>query len=107
MSNMAFDIISPRDAYAAYMMGSTLIDVRTSGEVANKAINLKNLKAIPFEELETRLSEIPANRQVIFFSRVGVKGKEAAKILSSSGFGSVAMVDGGVTAWEEYGLPVK
>ncbi len=107
MSNISFDTITPRDAYAAYMMGSTLIDVRTNNEVASKAINLRNLKAIPFEELETRLSEIPANRQVIFFSRVGVKGKEAAKILSKHGFEHVAMVEGGVTAWEEYGLPLK
>ena len=107
MSKINFDIISPRDAYAAYVMGSTLVDVRTTTEIENKAINLKNLKNIPFEELEGRVEEIPANRQVIFFSRVGVKGKEAAKILAKHGFEQVAMVDGGVTAWEEYGLPVK
>lgn len=107
MSKSGFDVISPRDAYAAYIMGSTLVDVRTTKEIESKAINLKNLKNIPFEELEKRVSEIPANRPVIFFSRVGVKGKEAAKILAKQGFEQVAMVDGGVTAWEEFGLPVK
>ena len=107
MTNRHFDVISPREAYAAYMMGSVLVDVRTSSEVEKKAINLKSLKKIPFEELEQRISELPANRKVVFFSRVGVKGQEAAKILTRYGFDDVAMVDGGITAWEEDGLPVS
>lgn len=107
MANKHYDIISPREAYAAYMLGSILVDVRTAKETEQKAINLKLLKQIPFEELEQRVSELPANRKVVFFSRVGVKGQEAAKILSRYGFEDVAMVDGGITAWEEDGLPVR
>jgi rhodanese-related sulfurtransferase len=107
MANKHFDIISPREAYAAYMLGSVLVDVRTSSETEKKAINLKSLKKIPFEELEQRVAELPANRKVVFFSRLGVKGQEAAKILSKYGFEDVAMVDGGFTAWEEAGLPVS
>ena len=107
MTNVTFDVITPRDAYAAYVMGSTLVDVRTTAEIENKAIALKNLKKIPFEELSQRVNEIPSNRQVVLFSRVGVKGKEAAKILAKHGYENVAMVDGGITAWEEYGLPIK
>lgn len=107
MTNKHFDVISPREAYAAYMMGGILVDVRTTSEIEKKAINLKSLRKIPLEELEQRVSELPANRKVVFFSRVGVKGQEAAKILSRFGFEDVAMVDGGITAWEEDGLPVS
>jgi rhodanese-related sulfurtransferase len=107
MTNKHFDVISPREAYAAYMMGGILVDVRTTSEIEKKAINLKSLRKIPLEELEQRVSELPANRKVVFFSRVGVKGQEAAKILSHFGFEDVAMVDGGITAWEEDGLPVS
>ena len=107
MKNSTFDVISPRDAYASYMMGGILVDVRTPSEIENIAIDLKKLKVIPFEDWESRISELPKNQKVVFFSRVGVKGQEAAKVLSKYGFYNVAMVEGGITAWEEAGLPVK
>ena len=107
MKKINYDVISPREAYAAYILGSVLVDVRTSMETQNKSVDLKRLKQIPFEELEARIGELPANKPVVFFSRVGVKGQQAAKLLSKNGFSQVAIVDGGVTAWEEEGLPVK
>lgn len=107
MNNTTFDVISPRDAYASYMLGSILVDVRTPSEVESSAIDLKKIKQIPLEELENRISELPDNQKVVFFSRVGVKGQEAAKVLARHGYHDVAMVDGGVTAWEEAGLPVR
>lgn len=32
MKNTTFDVISPRDAYASYMMGGILVDVRTPSD---------------------------------------------------------------------------
>ncbi len=102
-----FEQISPREAYAAYMRGSLLVDVRDSAEVAAKAADLKQLVVLPFSELDQRLGELPTNRQVVFVSRVGVKSAEAAKLLTERGFDKVATVQGGLTAWEAEGLPIR
>lgn len=102
-----FEQISPREAYAAYMRGSLLVDVRDNAEVATKAADLKQLVMLPFSELDQRLGELPTNRQVVFVSRVGVKSAEAAKLLTERGFDKVATVQGGLTAWEAEGLPIR
>jgi rhodanese-related sulfurtransferase len=102
-----FQTLSPRDAYAAYMAGSTVVDVRSKNETEEKVADLKRLLKIPFEELGQRLGELPANRPVVLVSRVGVKGKEAAQLLVEHGLQNVALVDGGITAWEADGLPIR
>ena len=102
-----FEQITPREAYAAYMRGSLLVDVRDSSEVATKAADLKQLVVLPFGELDQRLGELPTNRQVVFVSRIGVKSAQAARLLAEHGFDQVATVQGGLTAWEAEGLPVR
>lgn len=99
--------ISPREAYAAYIRGSILVDVRDAAEVAAKAADLKRLVVLPFGELDQRLGELPTNRQVMFVSRIGIKSAQAAKILADNGFDQVATVQGGLTAWEAEGLPIR
>jgi rhodanese-related sulfurtransferase len=99
--------ISPREAYAAYMTGSVLVDVRDAQATQQRSVDVKTVVQIPFEELDARLSELPTNRQVMFVSRVGVKGKEAARKLFAQGHTNVAIVDGGLDAWEQEGLPMR
>ncbi|MEO6038284.1 MAG: rhodanese-like domain-containing protein [Saprospiraceae bacterium] len=105
MSN--FEQLSPREAYAAYMLGSILVDVRESADVQEKAADLKQLKVLPFSELDQRLDELPTNRQVVFVSRIGIKSKQAAELLIEKGFDKVATVKGGLTAWEADGFPIR
>ncbi|MFN7326245.1 MAG: rhodanese-like domain-containing protein [Chitinophagales bacterium] len=107
MQSPNYDVVSPREAYASYLMGSVLVDVRTKSEIENTKIPLNHLLTIPMEELEGRISELPSDRRIIFFSRVGVKGEAAARLMAAHGYPKVALVDGGVTAWEQEGLPVQ
>lgn len=99
--------VSPREAYAEYIRGAVLVDVRDREEISAKSLGIKELIAVPLNELGDRLSEIPANRTVMLVSRIGVKGREAAQYLLQHGYSDVALVDGGLTAWETEGLPVK
>lgn len=100
--------MSPREAYAAYVMGSVLlVDLREPAETEAKKLGVKQFIQLPYTELDQRFGELPANRQVVFISRIGIKGKEAAKFLMQNGYDNVAMIDGGFTAWEEEGLPVR
>ena len=102
-----FEQLSPREAYAAYMLGSIMVDVRESADVKDKAVDLKQLVVLPFSELDQRLNELPTNRQVVFVSRNGIKSKQAAELLIEKGFHKVATVNGGLTAWEADGFPIR
>lgn len=102
-----FKHLSPREAWAAYIKGAgILVDVRERDE-ANTSVDVKQLYKVPFSELEQRLSELPTNRTVVFLSRVGNKSTDAARLLLKKGFSDVAVMEGGLTAWESEGLPVK
>lgn len=98
---------SPREAYAAYMLGGILIDVREPDAVAHKTVDINHLVTLPMSELEHRVGELPANRPLLLVSRVGNTSNEVAKLLLEKGFADVAIVDGGLTAWENEGLPVR
>jgi rhodanese-related sulfurtransferase len=99
--------LSPREAYAAYIMGSLLVDVREPSDVEHRSVGVKKLVNLPFSELDKRFGELPGNQQVVFVSNIGNKSKEAARFLLQHGYDNVATVDGGLNAWEAEGLPVK
>ncbi|MBU6341759.1 MAG: rhodanese-like domain-containing protein [Bacteroidetes bacterium] len=99
--------VSPREAYAGYMLGAVIVDVRNPSDVAHKSIDVKRFVNLPFEELGARFSEIPGNKPVVFLSRIGLKGHEAVKFMLEHGYENVAALEGGLSAWEEEGLPVK
>lgn len=98
---------SPREAYAAYILGSVIVDVRDDKPADSKNLDVKRVITMPFSELDQRFSELSATQPIVVLSRIGIKGKQAAKFLVEKGYQDVAIVDGGLTAWEEEGLPVK
>lgn len=98
---------SPREAYAAYMLGSVLVDVRDRDAVARKSVDVGRLVVAPFDELDQHLDELPSDRTVVLVSRLGNTGLEAAKRLLEKGYDNIAIVEGGLSAWEEEGLPVR
>lgn len=103
----AFKSYSPREAYAAYIMGSVLVDVRDKRNLNARDADVKQIVRLPFSEFDKRFNELPANRPVVIVSGIGNKGKEAAKFLINQGYQDVALLDGGMAAWEQEGLPVR
>ena len=104
----AIQRFSPREAYAEYIRGGgVIVDVRDREEVASKSLGIKQMVAIPLNELGEHLGEIPANQTIMLVSRIGKKGREAAYFLAEHGFSKLALIEGGLTAWENEGLPVK
>ncbi|HNM24107.1 MAG TPA: rhodanese-like domain-containing protein [Saprospiraceae bacterium] len=103
----AIQRLSPREAYAEYILGGVLVDVRNREESSIKALGIKQLYSVPMNELGERLSEIPANRTIILVSRYGNTGRDAANYLAEHGYEHVALVEGGFSAWESEGLPVS
>lgn len=103
----AFKSFSPREAYAAYILGSVLVDVRDKKGANAKDADVKQIVRLPFNELNQRYGELPTNRPVVIVSGIGNKGKEAAKFLVNHGYQDVAILEGGMAAWESEGLPIR
>ena len=84
----------------------TVLDVRDG-------VNRASQGAIPGSlhvyvgELADRLGEIPRDRPIAAHCDVGYKGSLAASLLAAHGFGSVANVLGGFTAWKNAGYAVE
>jgi rhodanese-related sulfurtransferase len=69
-----------------------LLDVRTAAEFA--AGHISDAANIPVDELRSRLSELPQNRQIAAYCQVGQRGYLATRILLQSGF-KAANIGGG------------
>ncbi|MBM3699407.1 MAG: rhodanese-like domain-containing protein [Actinobacteria bacterium] len=97
--------ITPEEGYRIISenMDYFLIDVRTEEEYMQGYIETANL--IPLQELESRLDEIPKNKQIIIYCRSGNRSREAANILINNGFGMVYDM-GGIIDWQQAGFPV-
>ena len=77
----------------------TLLDLREPDEVLvhglDGAIN------IPFNQIGTRLSQVPNDKPVVVFCRVGDWSEQVTEILADRGY-DVINLDGGFQAYREY-----
>jgi rhodanese-related sulfurtransferase len=98
-------MITPDEVYRIISEGRDyfLLDVRTPEEYSEGHIEGANL--IPVQELESRLDEIPGDKQIIVYCRSGNRSRTAASILMENGFGMVYDM-GGINSWIEKGYPV-
>ncbi len=58
-------------------------------------------------ELETRIGEVPKDKQVIVVCRSGGRSSNAYELLKSKGFENISNMEGGMNAWHDKGFPVK
>ena len=73
-----------------------ILDVRTPSEFAAGAI--PGAVLIPVDELRDRLGELPRNRPIAVYCKVGMRGYIALRILLQHGFDAVN-IGGGWTTW--------
>jgi peroxiredoxin family protein/rhodanese-related sulfurtransferase/TusA-related sulfurtransferase len=77
---------------------AVLLDVRTEDEHELGAI--EGSLNIPHTQLRSRLSEIPADRPVVVYCSVGLRGYVAQRLLLQNGFREVVNLTGGYKTWE-------
>jgi rhodanese-related sulfurtransferase len=99
--------LSGREALEIAVNGGLFIDLRDSIESDYKKFDVPEVRYIPTEELEARLSDIPRDRPVIVADSVGLRSKDAVRLLMSKGWDNVANLNGGILDWEHDGLPLK
>jgi rhodanese-related sulfurtransferase len=104
------ELITPETLCAALADAEQplVIDVRDASEYA--AGHVPGAVNIPLGELETRLAELPADRQVVTYCNMhqrGIsRGERAAALLRDRGK-AASTLDGGYPAWRAAGLPVE
>lgn len=78
-----------------------LVDVRESFERDIADLPDVGQIRIPLAEVPGRLSEIPRDRDVVFYCRSGSRSGSAVQFLQAQGYESVVNLKGGVLAWRE------
>ena len=73
------------------------LDVRSPAEYEESRI--PGTVNIPLGALRGRVSELPADKEVITFCKISLRGYEAALILKAAGFERVRVMDGGLAMW--------
>lgn len=96
--------ISVQEAHDYYQDGTLILDVRTPAEWAEG--HIPDATLIPLDELPNRLSELPADEEIVVICRSGNRSAQARDILLGAGFESVTSVAGGMNQWSANGFPV-
>ena len=76
--------------------GKELLDIRTPEEY--ELNHIKNARNIPLNELRSRLNELDKEKEYIIYCRIGLRGYNAQRILTSYGF-KVFNLNGGTTIY--------
>lgn len=97
--------ITVDEALALSKEGALFIDVREPDELAEVAFDVKNMQNIPLGDLESRLADVPKDKQVIVACKKGGRSAQAYELLKSKGFENIANMEGGMDAWSDKGLP--
>ena len=82
-----------------------VLDVRTQEEFAEG--HVPHAKNIPVQELETRLAEVPKDRDVVVYCQSGARASRAAALLHERGYGRISEMAGSMLAWRAAELPVE
>lgn len=103
MSNLPLEI-SVEEAAKLDQEDWYFLDVREPSEWEEAHIPYATL--IPLGELESRLSEIPKNKNIIVVCRSGNRSAVGRDLLLNSSFTSVTSMAGGMNSWQANGDPV-
>lgn len=74
-----------------------LLDVRTPAECAGGV--MPGSVNIPQAELRNRLDEVPRDKKVVLYCRVGLIAYQAARVLAGKGFDNIYNLSGGYETW--------
>lgn len=97
--------ISPREARALLDQGALLVDIRETDEHAREHID--GAHCVPLARLADASALRDASGVVLFHCRSGMRTRANAAALQAAAAGCTAyVVDGGIDAWKQAGLPV-
>lgn len=95
--------ITVAEANARFNAGAYLLDVRTPEEW--NEFHVEGSTLIPLNELQSRVNEVPQDREVVVVCRSGNRSQEGRDILLNAGWTQVSSMAGGLTDWRAAGYP--
>ena len=101
--SQGFDTIGPRELNNKIKAGEDflLLDVRTPQENASEAIAGSYL--IPVQELGSRVKELPKDKEIVVYCRVGNRSAYASAHLARLGY-NVKNLEGGIVVWNSMAM---
>jgi len=86
-----------------------VLDIRSSDEYTGELGHIAGSLNIPQDQLGERQAELDKwlEKPIAIICRTERRSTKAAQLLSSKGFVDVRVVHGGMTAWNQAGLPVE
>lgn len=81
-----------------------VIDVRQPDEY--RTGHILGAKLIPLNKLNSRMEELPQNREIVCVCASGNRSSSATRMLVKAGFNAINM-KGGIASWRQADLPVK
>jgi rhodanese-related sulfurtransferase len=97
--------ITVDEGYQRYQDGDFFLDVRTQEEWDE--YHIPGTTLIPLDQLESRVSEVPRDRDVVVVCRSGNRSQVGRDTLLDAGFTTVTSMDGGVSTWRDAGYPTE
>jgi glyoxylase-like metal-dependent hydrolase (beta-lactamase superfamily II)/rhodanese-related sulfurtransferase len=91
---------------AAHLGDLTVLDVRSTEEFNGPDGRVAGSLLIPLPELESRTSEIPADRPLVVVCHSGSRSALATQQLLKAGRQQVANLHGGLSRWADEGYPL-
>ncbi len=85
----------------------TILDVRTPEEFAQGHIAGARLVDFTAPDFADKIKGLPREKTYLVYCRSGNRSGKAAKLMRGAGFTQVINMDGGISQWEQEGLPVR
>lgn len=98
--------LGPKESLEEIREGAILVDVRPEALTWMKSFDVEGVIYCPHEEFSKHFDLIPKDKPVILADAVGLRSKECVEILMKNGYENVANMAGGITDWEQDGLPL-
>ncbi|GHO63258.1 sulfurtransferase [Ktedonobacter sp. SOSP1-52] len=103
-------IVPVEKAYEMIMVtqDAIVLDVRTPAEFESK--HIPGSHNIPLDQLPASTNEIAklaSNASLLLICQSGTRARKAAEVLQTVPVSSLALLDGGIVAWEKAGKPCQ
>jgi rhodanese-related sulfurtransferase len=85
---------------------AVVIDLRSAAEFGNG--HLPSARHVEFAELQAKVAQLTKNKSnpVLLVCQNGQQSNKAARIVRDAGYAEVHVLEGGVNAWQQAGMPV-
>ena len=82
-----------------------VLDVRSPEEFVSGYV--PGAVNIPHDQLASRLTEVPKDKEIVLYCRSGRRAALAADVLAANGYSRLEHLEGDIAAWVEKGRPVE